>query len=221
MTVVLVSAMTGWLCAGLLWRRAAVRAELVARASHEVRGPLTAALLAAGDAAAVEAQLQRARLALDDLLAARRGGHAPDAHEPLALSALMAQVALSWRPAAAAQGRVLHVETAASGAYVLADRTRLAQAVGNLIANALEHGDGAIEVRARARGSRVRLEVHDRGDGLRSPVAQIAARPRAGRGRRGRGLAIAAEIAKRHGGCLTSAPSPRGAALVLDLPLAS
>ena len=39
-------AVAGWLCAGLLVRRAGTRAELVARASHELRGPLTAALLA-------------------------------------------------------------------------------------------------------------------------------------------------------------------------------
>ena len=69
-------------------------------------------------------------------------------------------------------------------------------------------------------GGRVRLEVRDDGSGLPAPVADIAARPGGGRGRRGRGIAIAAGIAERHGGRLTAAPSAAGAALVLDLPLA-
>jgi signal transduction histidine kinase len=43
--------------------------------------------------------------------------------------------------------------------------------------------------------------------------------PRSGRGERGRGLAIADDIARRHGGRLTTAPSAGGAALALELPL--
>jgi signal transduction histidine kinase len=218
-------ALVGWLCAALLVRQAAARAELVARASHELRGPLTAAMLALHDApgvraAAVEAQLHRARLALDDLLAAPRGDRAPDRLEPVALSTLTSQVERAWRPAAAAQGRDLRVAPAPAGVVVLADGTRLAQAVGNLIANALEHGAGPVEVRARVVAGRARLEVRDAGPGLTAPVAQIAARPRRGRHRRGRGIAIAAEIAARHGGRLTAAPATAGAALVLDLPVA-
>jgi signal transduction histidine kinase len=216
-------ALAGWLAAAVMLRRAAGRAELVARASHELRGPLTAAMLALdglrGDrAAAVEAQLRRARLALDDLAAAPRGASAPDRPELVALPALLAQIELAWRPAALAQGRELSVAPATAGTYLIADRTRLAQAVGNLIANALEHGAGPIAVRARVVGGRVRLEVRDEGDGLRSPLADVAARRRNGRGR---GLAIAAGIARRHGGRLTAAPSTAGAALVLDLPAAA
>ena len=98
------------------------------------------------------------------------------------------------------------------------DRTRLTQACGNLLANAIEHAGGRIELRARAVGGRVRIEVTDDGPGLPAPVAQLAARRRAGRGRRGRGLAIASEIAVRHGGPLAAAPSASGARLILELP---
>jgi len=49
-------------------------------------------------------------------------------------------------------------------------------------------------------------------------VAELARRPRAGRGHRGRGLAIAAEIAARHGGRLATAPATGGGRVVLDLP---
>jgi signal transduction histidine kinase len=101
---------------------------------------------------------------------------------------------------------------------VRGDRVRLSQAVGNLLANALEHGAGTVEVRSRAVGDRVRIEVSDEGAGLPAPVAELAARPRAGRGRRGRGLAIASEIVARHGGRLLAAPSPRGARVAIELP---
>jgi signal transduction histidine kinase len=50
-------------------------------------------------------------------------------------------------------------------------------------------------------------------------VAALARRGR--RGTRGHGLAIASEIAARHGGRIVAAPSPRGAAVVLELPLAA
>jgi signal transduction histidine kinase len=95
---------------------------------------------------------------------------------------------------------------------------RLAQAIGNLLANALEHGSGVVEVGARSIAGRVRIEVSDEGAGLPAPVAELARRPRAGRGRRGRGLAIASDIVERHGGRLVSAPSPRGARLAIELP---
>jgi signal transduction histidine kinase len=103
---------------------------------------------------------------------------------------------------------------------VRGDRMRLAQAVANVVGNAIEHGRGRIELSARHFGDRVRIEVVDDGPGLPAPVAELAARPRAGRGSRGRGLAIAAEIVGRHGGRLASAPSDRGARLALDLPAA-
>jgi signal transduction histidine kinase len=95
---------------------------------------------------------------------------------------------------------------------------RLTQAVGNLVANALEHGDGRVRLRARAQGDRVRIEVDDEGPGLPAPVGDLTRRPRAGRGRRGRGLAIAADIADRHGGRLVAAPTARGARVALQLP---
>ena len=56
----------------------------------------------------------------------------------------------------------------------------------------------------------MRIEVDDEGPGLPAPVGDLTRRPRAGRGRRGRGLAIAADIADRHGGRLVAAP-PRAA----------
>jgi DNA-binding response OmpR family regulator len=205
------------------------RRELVARASHELRGPLTAAHLALhagarrGDAppgrlAAIDRELERARLALDDLAAARGGRRAPDRDEPVDVGDLLAYQAATWRLVAGAFGCRLELVGPAGAAVVRGDRVRLAQAVGNLVANALEHGTGRIELLGRASGDRVRIEVADEGPGLPAPVGDLTRRPRAGRGRRGRGLAIAADIADRHGGRLVAAPSTRGARVALELP---
>jgi DNA-binding response OmpR family regulator len=202
------------------------RRELVARACHELRGPLTAAHLALhasarhGEAppprlAAIESELTRAAVALDDLAAARRGRRAPDRDEAVDVGDLLAYQALTWRVVATVFGSRFELVEPGRGAMVRGDRVRLAQAVGNLVANALEHGEGRVELLARANGDRVRIEVADEGPGLPAPVRDLTRRPR---GRRGRGLAIAADIADRHGGRLVAAPSARGARLALELP---
>jgi len=205
------------------------RRELVARACHELRGPLTAAHLALYGAArrgdgppprlvAIENELERAAVALDDLAAARRGRRAADRDEAIDVGDLLAYQASTWRVVAPVLGSRLQLVDGASGAVVRGDRVRLAQAVGNLVSNAFEHGAGRVELLARASGDRVRIEVADEGPGLPAPVGDLTRRPRAGRGRRGRGLAIAADIADRHGGRLVAAPSARGARLALELP---
>jgi DNA-binding response OmpR family regulator len=222
-------ALAGLALAGFYGFELRRRRELVARACHELRGPLTAAHLALfagarhGEAppprlAAIELELKRAAVALDDLAAARRGRRGADRDEPVDVGDLLAYQATTWRVIAAVFGCRLELVDSASGAVVRGDRVRLAQAVGNLVANALEHGAGRVELLARSQGDRVRIEVADEGPGLPAPVGDLAGRPRAGRGRRGRGLAIAADIADRHGGRLVAAPSARGARLALELP---
>jgi signal transduction histidine kinase len=101
---------------------------------------------------------------------------------------------------------------------VHADRLRLAQAIGNLVVNALEHGAGPVRLRAHATRTHVRVEVRDHGPGLPAPVAALAGGGHAGR--RGHGLAIAARVVARHGGRLLTAPVSSGACVVLELPRA-
>ncbi len=212
-------------------RRAAGRAELVARAAHEIRGPLAAAHLAldgvrreAGthraSLAAVDVQLQRAALAVADMAAAPGGGQAAERSGVVDVGRLLEEQARAWRAMARSYDCELRLVPAPRGLRVAGDRVRLSQAIGNVVANAIEHGRGSIELSARPLYGRVRIEVVDGGPGLPAPVADLAARPRGGRGARGRGLAIAADIARRHGGRLASAPSERGARLALDLPAA-
>jgi len=206
------------------------RRELVARACHELRGPLTAVRLGlatmerrreapAERLAMLDLELRRAGLALDDFAAARSGRRLIDRTEPVEVAELLEQQYESWRVVAGAfHSRVLLGELL-PGTIVDGDRLRLAQAVSNLVANALEHGPGRIELTARAVGHRhVRIEVIDEGPGLPASMAELTRKARGGRGRRGRGLAIAAEIAERHGGRLVAAPAPRGARIGLELP---
>jgi signal transduction histidine kinase len=230
-------AVGGWIAAlgvAAAWRIVlARRMELVARACHELSGPLTAARLALhlaasasspgtprGPLAAIDLELGRAGLALADLSAAQHGARAGDRIETFALAPLLADTVAAWRGTAWTKGVRLRLEAPPEGVLLRGDRLRLAQACGNLLANAIEHGGGEVRLRARASAHTVRVEVLDDGPGLPAPVAELVRRPRGGRGTRGRGLAIAEEAAARFGGRLASAPSECGARLVLELPTA-
>jgi signal transduction histidine kinase len=253
------AALGGWTVAvGVALAARAVqarRSERIARACHELRGPITAARLGlelcsrrgelpAVTFGALELELERATLALEDLRGPRRlrdqgrrricgrrrraGSIATGASDhrgtpacdEIDVADLLARSVEAWRAAALARDAELVMRPTAGEVVVRGDRLRLAQATGNLIANAIEHGGGTVEVRGRPHGAGVRLEITDEGPGLPAPVAELARRPRAGRGDRGRGLAIAAAIAADHGGRLAAAPTERGARLVLDLPTA-
>jgi signal transduction histidine kinase len=207
----------------LLYGRHARRAlrERAARVAHEVRQPLSAAQLALHGAArrgevaptlvaALELELRRAALALEDPSAARPAD--------VDLHALLACQVRTWHDVAAAHGATLILEPGPGTAVVHADALRLAQATGNVVANAIEHGGGRIVVRTCRIGDRVRVEVADGGPGLPASVAEITRRPRAGRGARGRGLAIAAGVLAHCGGRIAALPS--GVAIDLPAPAA-
>jgi signal transduction histidine kinase len=235
-------ALAGWaaaLCAAggatWLWAQLTRQVELLADAGHELRGPLCAARLGLhglGDverAAAVDLELRRAALALDDLVAAGARRRAGRSVVLVDVGALLDDGAEAWRPLAAAFGASLCVDPVRGRALVRADPVRLAQACANLVANAVEHGGSPVRVRARVVAGRVRVEVSDAGPGLPAPVSVLATRRRRGpsgftRRRRdaprGRGLAISSRIAESFGGRLSAAPSRAGACVVLDLPSA-
>jgi signal transduction histidine kinase len=206
------------------------RRELVARACHELRGPLTAARLSLATMerrreapperlATLDHELRRAGLALDDFAAARSGRRHLDREEPVEVAELIEEQFHSWEAVAAAFDSIVLLGCLLPGTKVVGDRLRLAQAISNLIANALEHGPGRIELTARFVGAHhVCIEVIDEGPGLPVPLAELTRRARAGRGQRGRGLAIAAQVAERHRGRLVAEPSPHGTRIGLELP---
>jgi signal transduction histidine kinase len=218
------AALGGWVVAAALAVavvRLRARFELVACAEHELRGPLTAFTLALDSArgsvagrrlaAVLDAELARARAGLADLAAARSGGRAAAVREPVRVDRLLRSSAAAWEAAAlAAGGRRVRVRSVAGPAVVRGDRTRLAQALGNVMANAVEHGEGDVSVVARRDADRLRIEVTNR-------VGDRAVR--GGRTGRGRGLDIAASAAASAGGSVSAAVGSRHASTVIDLPV--
>jgi signal transduction histidine kinase len=205
------------------------RMQLVARACHELSGPLTSARLAVELASrrpdaprapleAIELELGRAGLALADLSAARHGARAPDRHETFTLGQLLHDVAQEARADPWRGQAKLELDWPDERVLLRGDRVRLRQAIVNLVSNAFRHGGGRIVLRAQASAHVARIEVLDEGPGLPATVAELLRRP--SRGPHGHGLACAADVAARHGGRLASAPSERGARLVLELPTA-
>lgn len=203
------------------------RLGLAARADHDVRGPLGTARLALSGlepcarVEAIDLELRRAALALDDLAAARRGRRAGGRCVAVDLRGLLVAAAPAWAALARAHGTLLTVGGASEPARVSGDPLRLAHACANLVANAVEHGGGRVDVRVCAAAGRAGIHVSDDGNGLPAPLPRLLAAARGRRTRRGHGLAIAAGIARRHGGELFEIPAPTGTHLVLDLPAAS
>ncbi len=211
--------------------------DAVARASHEVRGPLTAVGLGLELAArvrqlpvarlrALELELGRAAVALDDLVVGPER-RAVVRDERVDVGRLLASSVEAWRPVAAARGAAITLERPLRSPFVTGERLRLAQAVGNLLANAIEHGGGVVEVSCRATLAQVIIEIRDDGAGLPAPLPELG-RPRAPRlpwparygnaSRRGHGLAVVGAVAAAHRGRLASAPCDHGVRMLLELP---
>ena len=197
----------------------------MALACHEVRGPLTAVRLGLElrqlshtRLRAIELELGRATVALNDLSAVPVHRNAAQLG-PVDITELVATSVEAWRAVAAAQAATICLEAAPRPFLVPGDRLRLAQAVGNLLANAIEHGGGAVQVQLRPGAGAVRIEIVDRGPGLPASIDQLVRRPRRrGQSEHGHGLRVASRIAASHGGRLVAAPSEFGARIVLELP---
>jgi signal transduction histidine kinase len=108
---------------------------------------------------------------------------------------------------------------------VLADRDRLAQAVDNLLSNALRHGAPPVRVSARRVPNRVvEIRVSDQGGGVAETVRpRLFQRYAPGRnkGSTGLGLFIVRELARAHGGEAVYEPPSEdapGGAFVIQLP---
>jgi signal transduction histidine kinase len=93
------------------------------------------------------------------------------------------------------------------------DAGRLAQVLGNLIANATEHGVGPVDVRTSRRAGAVRIEIRNRN----RPRELDEASPARAEGR-GRGLAIAGRAAGELGGRLRVESGDGETTAELELP---
>ncbi len=193
----------------------------VADASHELRTPLsllktelelalrrprTREELEAAVSSAAEETDRLARLAEDLLVLARADeGRLTTRRTSTDAGAALTRVAERFAGRAQQAGRRIEVE-AAPGVVLVGDELRLEQAVGNLVDNALRHGEGTVSLRAGIESGRTVVHVLDEGQGF--PPAFLARAfdrfSRSGEARTDRGtglgLAIAAAIARAHGG---------------------
>ncbi len=195
--------------------------RFVSDASHELRTPLsllkTELELALRHARSVEELEQALRSAAEetdrltqlaeDLLVLARAdqGRLPVRRERVEARGVLELVAERFASRAARSGREIELDEG-SDVELDADHLRLEQAVGNLVENALRHGDGRVVLSAEERDGFVELHVRDEGSGF-----SAAFLPRAferfsrsdetrSRGGAGLGLAIACVIARAHGG---------------------
>ena len=129
----------------------------------------------------------------------------------------------SWR--AEELGRPLITDNQAGELTLAADRLRLEQALGNLVENALRHGDGTVRIAARRADPGVELVVTDEGPGFADGLLERAFdrfssgdESRSGGGA-GLGLAIVDAIARAHGGSASARNVDGGGAEVrISLP---
>jgi heavy metal sensor kinase len=197
--------------------------RFVADASHELRTPLAllkteleVALRRRRTREELEAALRSAseetdrltRLAEDLLLIARSdAGELPLRRERVRAAEVLSVVAERFSRVAVDRGRPLEV-VSPNGLELDADPARIEQALGNLVANALAHGDGRVVLSAQARDAVVELHVEDDGPGF--PPGFIGGAfdrfsrsddSRSGGGS-GLGLSIVELVARAHGGAV-------------------
>ena len=203
--------------------------RFVADASHELRTPLAVlkteletALRTTREpeprealAAAVEEVDHLVQLADDLLLLAHAGeGRLTVEPEDVDLLELLERARERFADRARERGRVIEVE-APRGATARVDPLRMRQALGNLVDNALRHGEGTVRLVAGDDAITVSDEGPGFSDGL-EPFERFARGGATRSGGSGLGLAIVRAIAEAHGGSAAIVPGGRGAAVRLS-----
>jgi signal transduction histidine kinase len=210
------------LAGGITSLREGRRRAALNEAIHELRRPLqvlTLALPATVDQAVqVESSLQLASVALERLDREINGGALEKVEAEVSVDLLIDEVMQRWQSAAARAGGGLQKEWNGPEAYVEGDRFELAQALDNLLSNAVEHGVGVVKIGWRREGGWVCISISN--SGVR-PRAEAPGRRRrhGGRCRRGHGLRVVERVARRHGGSFSLRRVGDGAKASLRLPL--
>jgi signal transduction histidine kinase len=232
-----------------LERNDALRRELVANVSHDLRTPLASlrgyleTLLIKGRTLGeaerhgyLEIAVRHARRLgrrIDELfeIATLDAQERPPRCEPVSLAELVQDVALKFRLEAERKGVALEVELPPAPPFVCADIGLLERALDNLIVNALRYtpAGGAVGIALGVDAGRICLRVTDTGVGI-APQALLRVFDRFYRDRRvagvhhngaGLGLAISKRIVELHGGTIEAeSQAARGTTFRLYLPLA-
>ncbi len=169
--------------------------------------------------------MQRVLTALLQIAEAESGavGARPEA---VAMDVLLAELVELYQPQAEQQRIALNVSLE-SGRQVMGHRQLLAQAVANLIDNALKFtpSGGCVQLAPHADGTRLVVTVADTGPGIPAEDRSRAVEPfvrlneTPSRDGSGLGLSLAAAVARLHGGSLRLADNQPGLLVTIDLPL--
>lgn len=196
------------------------RRSALNEAMHELRRPLQVLALALPDRlpddAAVDSSLRLASAALARLDREVNGSDTAVSTEPISPRPLLEEAVLRWQARAVRSGGRLALSWEAGEAVVAAEPIRFANAVDNLINNAIEHGGGMVCVEARVSGLSLSVAVRDSG----APGAERSRSGRRGGGRHGHGLRVVTRFANDHGGCFDLRRGEAGSVATIRLPLA-
>ena len=208
--------------------------EMAAALAHQLRTPLSAALLYASNAARSDlpeerrqSQLEKATRCLHDLeqligdmLQFARGASA--AEDRVSVTSLLDSVRTALTPVLGAHQQ-LHIDPVDERLFFAGNREAVAGALLNLANNALQHaGPGArVEIAAQRNGTDIEFRVRDNGPGVAAEDRErifepfFTSRPDG----TGLGLAVARSVARAHSGDIRLTGESRpGCCFVLHLP---
>jgi signal transduction histidine kinase len=210
------------LAGGITSFREGRRRATLNEAMHELRRPLQVLSLALPvdlpQAAPVESSLQLATVALERLDREINGSSLAEAVTEVSVNELIDEAAQRWRSAADRLGRGVRCRLHEHETFVQGNPFDLAQALDNLLSNAIEHGAGRVEIESHRESGCICISVCDVGGS--SELERKATRPRRrGRSRRGHGLRVVNRIAVAHGGSFTLGRTSQRTEASLRLPL--
>lgn len=215
-------------------RRLTAMGEMAAQLAHQLRTPLAAALLYAGNlenpvvseeariliAGKIVARLTHLERLIQDMLLFARGEVL--GRETFVIADLLGELAHTFEPLATAHNISLSLASAEEGLSMVGNRKALTGALGNLIDNALQATAGQVSLEVVRDEKMLTFTVRDSGRGMSPEVLSHLFEPfytTRAEGT-GLGLAIARGVARAHGGGIDVSSVPgQGTEFILSIPL--
>lgn len=217
-------------------QRLAAMGEMAAQLAHQLRTPLAAALLYAGNlenpdlpgdtrlsiAHKTVARLKHLERLIQDTLLFARGEVL--GRECFSVASLLNEIAHTCEPLAIARGAEFKIEAGALETVLNGDRKALAGALTNLVENAFQALDegGRVVIETKSGDRQLLLAVRDNGRGMSAEVVGRLFQPffTTRNDGTGLGLAIARGVIRAHGGNIDIRSEPWvGTEVLVTLPL--